>query len=133
MLHLVSRGTPTEYLAFLRREGIPYLIAGDKRVDLQRVMEKMKATLDVDCVMSVAGGKLNGALLRAGLIDEVNIIFRPELIGGMETPALFDSSDLEADQWPMRLELIAAPCRPNGFLWLRYEVSKDHKPATNSN
>jgi riboflavin biosynthesis pyrimidine reductase len=132
MLHLVSKGSPADYLAFLRREKIPYLIAGEKRVDLQRVLEKMNTKLEVDCVMSMAGGKLNGALLRGGLVDEVNLIFRPELIGGMDTPALFDSPDLKADEWPTPLELVTAQVWPKGFLWVRYKIKKDLKPGANS-
>lgn len=33
LLVLVSRSTPAEYLAYLRRETIPYLVAGDGRVN----------------------------------------------------------------------------------------------------
>ena len=34
LLVLVGRHTPPEYLAYLRRQGIPYLVAGEGRVDL---------------------------------------------------------------------------------------------------
>lgn len=122
MLHLVSYGAPVEYLAFLQQEQIPYLIAGEPRVDLKSVMEKLKAILGVNSLRSTAGGKLNGALLRAGLVDEINIIFRPEIIGGFETPALFDSPDLQPDEWPTRLKLISVQARADGFVWLRYET-----------
>ena len=45
ILHLVSEGTPLELLTFLQREEIPYLMAGKKKVDVCRVMEKMKTKL----------------------------------------------------------------------------------------
>ena len=122
MLHLTSYGAPAEYVAFLQRERIPYLIAGEQRVDLRCAMGKLKAALGVHCVRSTAGAKLNGALLRAGLVDEINIIYRPEIIGGFQTPTLFDSPELEADEWPTRLRLISAQVRAEGHVWLRYEV-----------
>ena len=122
VLHLTSHGAPPEYLAFLRREEIPYLIAGDRRVDLSRVMETLKTKLGVDCLLSMAGGRLNGALLRAGLIDEVNILFTPRLIGGLDTPSLYDSPDLDEDAWPTPLELISVEVRAGGVLWVRYQV-----------
>jgi riboflavin biosynthesis pyrimidine reductase len=122
MLHLVSYGVPAEYLAFLQREKIPYLICGEQRVDLKCAMEKLKAVLGVNCLLSTAGGKLNGALLRAGLVDEINIIFRPEIIGGFETPSLFDSPELKPDEWPTRLKLVSVQVRADGFVWLRYET-----------
>jgi len=125
VLHLVSCGVPPEYLAHLQREEIPYLIAGEQRVDLKRVMEKLKTRLGVECVVSTAGGKLNGALLRAGLVDEINIEFLPAVIGGFETPSLFDSPELKPDEWPTRLELISAQVRAAGQVWLRYEVVQE--------
>jgi riboflavin biosynthesis pyrimidine reductase len=111
-----------EYLAFLQRERIPYLIAGQERVDLAAAMRKLKTELGVTCVRSTAGARLNGALLRAGLLDEVNIIYRPELIGGTETPTLFDSPELAPDEWPTKLRLVSALVRGEGHVWLRYEV-----------
>jgi riboflavin biosynthesis pyrimidine reductase len=129
MLHLTSRAAPPEYLSFLRREEIPYIIAGEERVDLPQAMEKMKALLGVDCLLSTAGGKLNGALLRAGLVDELNLILRPEAIGGTDTPALFDSSDLGPDEWPTRFKLLSVQVRDDGQLWLRYQTVRDDAPA----
>ena len=123
VLHLVSHGTPAEYLAFLRSERIPYLIGGKERVGLAAVMETMHSRLGVTCVLSMAGGRLNGALLRARLIDEVNVLFTPRLIGGCETPTLYESPDLAEDEWPTGLELISAEVRADGVLWVRYRVA----------
>ena len=80
-------------------------------------------------MVSVAGGKLNGALLWTGLVDEVNVIFRPELIGGTETPALFDATDLKMNEFPTQLKLITAQVNVSGYLWLRYEVLRMVKGA----
>ncbi len=121
-LHLTARGAPAEYLAFLRRSEIPYLIAGEKQVDLKGVMEKLKTKLGVDCVVSTAGSRLNGALLRAGLVDEVSLILLPALIGGNKTPYLFVSPDLQPDEQPTRLELLSARGEPGGRVRLRYQI-----------
>ena len=123
VIHLTAHGAPDEYLAFLRREGIPYLIAGERWVDLPEVMRRMKEKLGVETLLSMAGGRLNGALLRAGLIDEVNVLFTPRLIGGTDTPTLYQSPDLADDEWPTPLALISAEVRADGVLWLRYEVA----------
>jgi len=125
VLHLVSYGVPPEYLAYLQREGVPYLIAGESRVDLERILQKLAARLRVECVVSTAGGRLNGALLRAGLVDEINIEFLPGVIGGLNTPSLFDSPDLEPDEWPTRLKLLAAQVEASGRVWLRYQTIRD--------
>lgn len=122
LLVLVSRRTPPEYLAYLRREDIPYLVAGDERVDLGGALDKMGTLLRVTTMISTAGGKMNGALLRAGLVDEVNIDVFPALIGGTATPSLFDSPELRPDESPTRLKLVAAQVRAGDHVWMRYEV-----------
>jgi len=80
-LHLVAGSTPDDYLAFLRRREIPYIMSGQEHVDLEVALEKMASLLDVGCVVCTAGSKLNGALLRANLIDEVSLVLLPALIG----------------------------------------------------
>jgi riboflavin biosynthesis pyrimidine reductase len=118
----VGHHTPVEYLAYLRDEDIPYLVAGDGRVDLEQALQKMNAHLGVTHLLSTGGGRLNGALLRAGLVDEVSIEFLPALIGGVDTPSMFDSPALESGEWPARLKLISAQVQAGGRVWLRYQV-----------
>lgn len=122
MLHLVSSGVSAEYLNFLQKNRIPYIISGEKQVDLKDAMRKLKKKLDINCLVTSAGGKLSGALLRAGMVDEVNIVLKPLLYGGFETPSLFDSEDLRADELPTKLQLITSTVEENGHVWLRYKV-----------
>jgi len=121
-LHLVSSVTPPEYLAFLRRSDIPYLLAGAGHVDLVEVTGKLKTLLEVERVVCTAGSRLNGALLRAGLVDEFSLVLLPALIGGSETPNLFRSPDLGPTECPARLKLLSVDCEPAGRVNLRYQV-----------
>ena len=41
-------------------------------------------------VVLEGSGGLNGALLRAGLVDEIHIITVPALVGGLGTPSVMD-------------------------------------------
>lgn len=121
-LHLVSHTTPRDYLAFLRRNEIPYLVAGEGRVDLPQVMAKLSSMLGVSTVVSTAGARLNGALLRAGLVDEVSLVLAPALVGGSRTPTLFESEDLGEAEWPARLELLSVESDRGDRVALRYRV-----------
>ena len=122
LLVLVATQTPPEYLAYLQRETIPYLVAGEARVNLKVALEKLKSQLGVTSVVSTSPGKLGGALLREGLVDEVNILFVPAIVGGFETPSLFESPEMKSNQWPTRLKLVWAHMLSDGRVWLRYEV-----------
>jgi hypothetical protein len=126
----VARQTPAEYLAHLQNLEIPYLVAGENRVDLQLALEKMRALLSVETIISTAGGQLNGALLRAGLVDEINVEYLPAVIGGRHTPALFDAPSLQAGEWPVHLELVSAQVQAGGQVWLRYQVIRQHGQST---
>ena len=120
-LHLVSHTTPREYLAFLRRSEIPYLVAGHEHVDLVQIMVKLSALLGVSTVISTAGSRLNGALLRAGLVDEVSLVLAPALVGGSKTPTLFESDEL-GESWPTPLELLSVESDAGGRVAVRYRV-----------
>lgn len=124
-LHLVAKTTPLDYLAFLRREGIPYLVSGEGHVDLAGVLGKMASVLGVDRVVSTAGSRLNGALLRSDLVDELDLVLLPALIGGLATPMLFGCPDLGPGDRPTPLELISAEHEPTGRLHVRYKVVRD--------
>ncbi len=95
MIHLVSAAAPSEYLAFLRARMIPYLIEGKERVDLQKMLWKVKQKLNVSTILTSSGGKLSGALIRASLLDEINLLVCPVVIGGYATPTLFASPEID--------------------------------------
>ncbi|HZX04089.1 RibD family protein [Kribbella sp.] len=121
-LVLVSRSTPADYLAYLRRERICYLVAGDDRVDLAEAIALMGTELGITCVLSAAGGGLNGALLRADLIDELHVTVLPALIGGLGTPSITDGPPLAVGETPARLELLSVHADAGGTVRLHYAV-----------
>ncbi len=111
-----------EYLAFLRQRGISYLLAGAAEIDLAVALEKIGARFGVRTLMLEGGGTINGAMLRAGLIDEVSLLVAPVADGRVGTPALFD---VEGDDvTPHRLALLAVERRADDLLWLRYRVER---------
>ena len=122
VLVLVARATPRPYLAYLRAEDISYLVAGAEQVDLGDALRRMREKLGVTCVVSNAGGGLNGALLRAGLVDAIDLLVAPALVGGMGTPSIFDGVPLGAGETPTELRLVSANAEPDGLLRLRYDV-----------
>ncbi len=117
---ILSKRVSDEYLAFLRERGVSYLLAGAREVDLPLALEKIAADFGVRTLMLEGGGRINGGMLRAGLIDEVSVLVAPVVDGRMGTPAVFD---VEGDDAPSyRLALNAMERRADDVLWLRYRV-----------
>ncbi|HEX6370233.1 MAG TPA: RibD family protein [Longimicrobium sp.] len=117
---ILSERVSDEYLAFLRGRGVSYLLAGARDVDLPLALEKIAARFGVRTLMLEGGGRINGGMLRAGLVDEVSVLLAPVADGRMGTPALFD--DDGDDATPHRLALQRVERRADDVLWLRYRV-----------
>jgi 2,5-diamino-6-(ribosylamino)-4(3H)-pyrimidinone 5'-phosphate reductase len=122
VLVLTCRAAAPSHLAWLREAGIPYVVAGTDTVDLGRALAVLDSDLEVRTVAATGGGRLGGALLRAGLVDEMDIEFLPGVIGGRGTPALFDAPPLSPEETPTRLELIGHEVTGAGHVRLRYRV-----------
>jgi 2,5-diamino-6-(ribosylamino)-4(3H)-pyrimidinone 5'-phosphate reductase len=117
---ILSERVSDEYLAFLRARGVSYLLAGASDVDLSLALEKIGARFGVRTLMLEGGGRINGGMLRAGLIDEVSLLLAPVTDGRIGTPALFDIDG--DDVTPRRLTLDSVERRADDVLWLRYRV-----------
>lgn len=125
LLVLACRSTPPAYLAFLRDQEVPYLVAGDHAVDLSLAVLRLAEALDTTTVLSDAGGLLNGALLRAGLVDEIDVQILPLLVGVPDAPSIFESYGLGSTDRPLRLRLLHQEARPDGSLFLRFVPEKE--------
>lgn len=117
---ILSARVSDEYLAFLRRRGISYLIAGERNVDLRLAMEKIGGRFGVKTLMLEGGGKINGGMLAAGLIDEVSVLVAPTVDGRTDTPALFDFGGDTVVRPRLALEHVEQ--RADSVVWLRYRV-----------
>lgn len=119
---ILSERVSDEYLAFLRERGVSYLLAGAREVDLPLALEKIGARFGVRTLMLEGGGRINGGMLRAGLIDEVSLLLAPVADGRMGLAALFD--DDTDGVAPRRLALESVERRADDVLWLRYRVEQ---------
>jgi 2,5-diamino-6-(ribosylamino)-4(3H)-pyrimidinone 5'-phosphate reductase len=66
-----------------------------------------------------SGGSLTGALLKAGLLDEVSLLVHPCLAGSRARAFWYGSAPYPADA----LELIDGETFDDGLVWLRYRIA----------
>lgn len=121
LLVACSASTPAAHLELLDRHRVEYVVVGEDRVDLGALLETL-ADRGVADVRVDSGGVLNGALLRAGLVDEISLILAPYAVGGRTPASLFVADDLAGDV--SRLELLAVERLRGDMVWLRYGVPR---------
>lgn len=125
LLVITSELAPAEYLAALRSQGISYIAAGAKSIDLVRAMETLHDEFGVERMSLLGGGHINGGFLEAGLVDEVSLLFAPGIDGREGMTALFDGIRDTLRQ-PVKLALSSVSQLENDVLWIRYDVRKGH-------
>jgi len=111
-----------EYLAFLRERKVSYILAGAMDIDLELAMEKIGKIFGVETLMLEGGGKINGTMLRAGLIDELSLLIAPVADGRLGMPSLFD---VIGDTTPVEIVLEQLERRASNSVWLRYRLIKN--------
>jgi len=119
---LCSQATPEDYVARLRAAGIDHTVAGDDHVDLRSALGELADRFGVETVRADCGGRLNGALLRAGLVSELALLVHPCLVGGAADTSIFRLAEDAEQQEPLPARLLAVEQLEGGLLWLRYEV-----------
>jgi 2,5-diamino-6-(ribosylamino)-4(3H)-pyrimidinone 5'-phosphate reductase len=122
VITILSEGVSDDYLAFLQLKGVSYLFGGKSRIDLGKVLEKLRARFGIKTLLLEGGGKINGAFLAANLIDELSILVGPVADGSVGTPSLFDVEDRRSPA--RRLKLLSIEKRAGGIVWLRYKVRR---------
>lgn len=119
---VLTEGVSDNYLAFLRQQGVSYLFGGETKINLKRVLEKLRASFGIRTLLLEGGGGINGSFLAADLIDELSILVGPIADGGNGIPTLFDTHKRRG---PARhLQLLSVEKRSGGIVWLRYKVKR---------
>ena len=111
------------HLAGLRNDGVSYIFAGERELNLALALEVLNQELRIKRLLLEGGGVRNGAFLRAGLIDEISLAIFPAVDGANGAPCVFDSRAGEAGAAPLRsLTLESSEALDGGAVWLRYKL-----------
>ncbi|MDM0021834.1 dihydrofolate reductase family protein [Variovorax saccharolyticus] len=115
------------YLDELKAVGISYLFAGPDGMDLQVAMLSLGTDFQVRKILLEGGGRINGAFLKAGLIDELSVLVYPCIDGLSGVPSIVDyvGNANERPALGSRLCHQATEVLDGGVTWLRYSIDKD--------
>ncbi len=124
---ITTRGHPRRRLEEYERRGVRVIEAGRGRVDLVEAWKLLSEELGVSRVMVEGGGRLNLALLREGLVDEVWVTISPYVFGS--GVSVFESQGFNGwnEVGRLRLKKVVSLCG-GGWVSLRYEVLYPRRP-----
>ena len=100
-------------------------IVYQKRLDLGAALYALKADFCCERLTIQSGGTVNGLFLREKLIDCVDIVVAPVLVGGKDTATLIDGSSItSADDLSKLgvLKLTECTALKDSYVRLRYKV-----------
>lgn len=118
--------TNKEHPAFnTRYENLDILLYDE--LDLNILLEDLYSKYNTERLTIQSGGTLNGLFVRNKLIDYVNIVIAPILVGGRDVPTLVDGESIN-DETELNkllpLELLECNKLENSYIELKYKVIK---------
>jgi 2,5-diamino-6-(ribosylamino)-4(3H)-pyrimidinone 5'-phosphate reductase len=122
---LISRSTSSEYIDYLHKEKVDYIVAGIEKVDMRQALEEVNTKYGIKHIRVDSGGTLNGILLREGLVDEVSLLVHPYLVGGVSPKSFFRAPDLESADGVVNLRLAKVNVVEKELVWMHYEVTRE--------
>jgi len=121
---LVSERVGDDYLSHLQDAGVSYLFCGKDHVDVKVALDKIRRVLGIRRLMLEGGGLFNGALLHAGLVDEISQVVVPVVDGGRGVTTIFDIPGDPPRKAAAALRLRSSRRLPGGVSWFRYRIAR---------
>ncbi len=117
IIEVLSRKADKRYLGYLREKEVPYIFAGEDKIDVNEALCKLKALFGIERLLLEGGSIINGAFLRAGAVDELSLMVAP-VTGGCDGRLLFDKGEISN----FRIRGIK---QFGDNVWLNYEKRED--------
>ena len=96
-------------------------------LDLNKLLEDLYSKYNAERLTIQSGGTLNGLFVRNKLIDYVNIVIAPIIVGGKDVPTLVDGESINNEtelNKLLPLELLECNKLENSYIELKYKVIK---------
>ena len=131
LVAILGEAVPDTYLAELREDGVSYLFAGPDGRDLAGALVTLGEAFGVRTLLLEGGGILNGAFLKAGLIDEISLLVSPAIDGLAGVPSIFAyvGEPGERPAAGRALRHLHTETLEGGTVWLRYRVEDAPRSA----
>src|SRR5207249_1327182 len=83
-----------KHLLELRATADAVTTRGENEIDFRGALEWLSENWNVQRLLCEGGGELNGALFRAGLVNELHLTICPKIFGGRNAPTIADGTGM---------------------------------------
>ena len=87
---LTTQRATAEKLKILRKLTDEVKVCGQTEINFRATLRWLRAKWGVQRLLCEGGGKLNDAIFRVGLVDEINLTICPQIFGGRTAPTMAD-------------------------------------------
>jgi riboflavin biosynthesis pyrimidine reductase len=125
VIEILSESVSDAYLLYLQNSKVSYIFAGKEDLDFKVALEQLYELFGIKTLMLEGGGRINGSLLNAGLIDELGLLVLPLADGTAGTPTAFEVGNYLPKEPARELKLIDVQKLQHDVLWLRYKLNSE--------
>ena len=118
IIEVLTKEVSDEYLAYLRKLGISYIFAGNKELECEIAMVKLKEVFGIERLVIAGGGYIDWAFADAGMIDELSLVLAPAADGEQQV-TVFERTDNSLNRAIAFTLKDVQKLEGNG-VWLRY-------------
>jgi riboflavin biosynthesis pyrimidine reductase len=120
---LLGADVSDAHLAELAADGVSYVVGAGGDIDLAAMLETLSTAFGIRRLLLEGGARINGALLAAGLVDELSVLVAPALDAKPDAPAIVDAGASGLAGY-VALSLVSAETLDGGTVHLRYAVGR---------
>ena len=117
IIEVMLEGVSDAYLAYLREVGVSYIFAGREEMDILLALEKLRSLFGIETLLLEGGSIINGAFVRAGVIDELSLVIAPVTADAQDKPLLMDAV-------AGAYELVDVKRYDGGVVWMNYRAKR---------
>ena len=99
IIQVMCEGVSPSYLAYLRKTGISYILAGIDDLDLPLALQKLKNLFGIETLLLEGGSVINGTFHKAGLIDELSLVVTPQNAEDHDHPLFYGIGPEGVDEY----------------------------------
>ena len=120
LLIITTEKVNKEYLNYLNKKHVSWIACGKDKINLKRACAILKEEFNVDRMVVLGGGHINGGFLEADLLDEISVLIGSGVDGREGMCAVFDGLPMNSEVKQLKLEKVES--FDSGAVLIRYRV-----------